>query len=74
MKLLSHQPRIIKIKMILSVSQDSAVSIAKGYRLDGQGVRVRIPIGARFFFSPHHPYWFWRPLSLLSNGYQGLFL
>jgi hypothetical protein len=31
-------------------SRDSAVGIATGYGLDGRGVRVRVPVGARIFF------------------------
>jgi hypothetical protein len=36
-------------------SQDSAVDTATGYTLDGRGVRVSVPVGARFFSSPYHP-------------------
>jgi hypothetical protein len=43
-----------------------------GWRLDGRGVGVRIPVGAKIFFSPRRPDRFWDPPSLLSNGYQGL--
>jgi hypothetical protein len=31
------------------MSRDSAVSIVAGYGLDDQGVRVRVPVGARIF-------------------------
>jgi hypothetical protein len=30
-------------------SQDGAVSIATAYGLDGRGVGIRVPLGARFF-------------------------
>jgi hypothetical protein len=30
------------------MSRDSAVGIATGYRLDDQGVGVRVPVGANF--------------------------
>jgi hypothetical protein len=33
-------------------SRDSAVGVATGYGLDGQGVGVRVPIGSRIFLSP----------------------
>jgi hypothetical protein len=36
-------------------SQDNAVSIATGYRLDGQGFGVQVLAGERFFSSPNHP-------------------
>jgi hypothetical protein len=36
-------------------SQDSAVGIVTGCRLDDQGVRVRVPVGVRIFISPCHP-------------------
>jgi hypothetical protein len=59
--------------IVRKLSRDSTVGVATGYRLDGQGLGVRVPVGARFFFSLCHPDWFWGPPSLLSNGYQGLF-
>jgi hypothetical protein len=43
---------ILKFKLILFWSRDSAVGIATGYELDGRGVRVRVPIAARCFCSP----------------------
>jgi hypothetical protein len=55
-------------------SWDSAVSMATDCGLRGRVARVRVPVGAGFFFSPRRPYWFWGPPSLLSNGYQALFL
>jgi hypothetical protein len=48
--------------------------IATGYRLDGRGVGVRVPVEVRFFSSSSRPDRFWSPLSLLSNGYRGFFL
>jgi hypothetical protein len=33
--------------LILVLSWDSAVNITTGYRLDGQGVGVQVPVGAR---------------------------
>jgi hypothetical protein len=53
---------------------DSAVGIATGYVLDGRGVGVLVPVGARFLSSRRRPGWFWGPPSLLPNGYRGLFL
>jgi hypothetical protein len=40
------------IIIIICGSRDSAVGIATGYGLDGQGVGVRVKVGARFFPSP----------------------
>jgi hypothetical protein len=53
-----------------SRSQDSSVSIASGYGLDGPG---SIPSSTRFFSSPQLPGRLSGPPSHLSNGYQGLF-
>jgi hypothetical protein len=39
--------------------------------LDGRGVGVRVPVGARFFCSRRRPDRIWGPLSLLSSGYRG---
>jgi hypothetical protein len=52
-------------------SQDSSVSIVMGYGLDGPG---SIPGSERLFSTPQHPDRFWGPLSLLSNGHQGVSL
>jgi hypothetical protein len=38
-----------------------------GYRLDGRGVGVRVPVGSRIFSSPGRPEQLWGPPSLLSN-------
>jgi hypothetical protein len=54
--------------------RNSAVGIATGYRPDGRGVGVRVPVRVRFFSSPRHPDRFWGPPSILSNGYRGLLL
>jgi hypothetical protein len=51
----------------------SAVSIATGYGLDDQQVRVRVPVGSRIFSSTHRPDRLWCLPSLLSNGYRGSF-
>jgi hypothetical protein len=56
-----------------SESLDTAVGIVTGYGLDDQGVRVRVPVGARIFTSPCRPGRLWGPARLPSNGYQGLF-
>jgi hypothetical protein len=52
-------------------SRGSVVGIATDYRLDDQGVGVRVPVGSRIFFSPSHPDRLWGPPNLLSNGYRG---
>jgi hypothetical protein len=54
-------------------SRDSVVGIVTGYRLDDQGVGVRVPVGSRIFSSPSHPDWLWGPSKLPFNGYWGLF-
>jgi hypothetical protein len=51
----------------------SSVGIATSYGLEGRGFKVRVPVGARFFYSPQLPDRFWGPPSLLSNGHRGLF-
>jgi hypothetical protein len=55
------------------MSWDIVVSIATGYGLDNQEVGVQVPVGSRIFSSSRCPDWLWGSLSLLSNGYQGLF-
>jgi hypothetical protein len=53
-------------------SWDSAISIATGYGLDTQAIRVWFPVGARIFTSPYCRDLLWGPPSLLSNDYQGV--
>jgi hypothetical protein len=36
-------------------TRDNVVGIATGYGLDGGGVGVRIPVGARIFFTASRP-------------------
>jgi hypothetical protein len=43
------------------------------YGLDDQGVGFRVPMEERIFSSPCCPGRHCDPLSLLSNGYRGLF-
>jgi hypothetical protein len=57
----------------LLVRRDIGVGIATGYGLDGRGVGVQVPVGARFPPSPRLPDRFWGTPSLLSNGYQEFF-
>jgi hypothetical protein len=49
------------------------VGIASGYRLDEQGVGVRVPAGSRIFFSPCRPDWLCGSPNALFSGYRGLF-
>jgi hypothetical protein len=69
----SFKSYIISKRLTDYKSQDSAVSIATGYGLDNQGVRVRVLVEARIFSSPCCTDRLWSPPSLLSNGYQGFF-
>jgi hypothetical protein len=41
--------------------QDSAVSIATGYRVDSHGVGFRVPLGTSIFTSPYHLVRLWGP-------------
>jgi hypothetical protein len=63
---------LVKLSNIIG-SWERAVGTATGYGLDEQGVRVRVRVGARFFFSPRRPDRLWGPPSLLSNGCGGSF-
>jgi hypothetical protein len=54
------RPSILRNKLLVSYScltyisakrRDSAVGIANGYRLDDQGIRVRVPVVVRIFTS-----------------------
>jgi hypothetical protein len=47
--------------------------IATDYGLDGRGVGVQIPVGARIFSCRLRPDRFWGPPSILSDGYRKLF-
>jgi hypothetical protein len=50
---------LLWLQSMTTISRDSAVSIATGYGLDCCGVRVWVPLGPRFFSSPHCPGQFW---------------
>jgi hypothetical protein len=49
------------------------VSIATGYNLDDQRVRVRVPVSEIILISPCRPDQLWVPPKLLSKWYRGLF-
>jgi hypothetical protein len=55
------------------VTKISVVDIETGYGLDDRGVEFRVPVEPRILSSPRCSDRFWGPLSLLSNGYRGLF-
>jgi hypothetical protein len=44
--------------------------IATVYELEGRGLGVRLPVRARFSFSPRRPDRLWGPPSHLSNSYR----
>jgi hypothetical protein len=73
----SHSSVISAGRLILvtasEISLTKFVKVSSYLGLDDRGVGVRVPVGARFFFSPRRPDRCWGPPSLLSNGYQGLF-
>jgi hypothetical protein len=52
-------------------SRDSAVGIPTGYRLDDQGVGVRVSVGASILISPCRPDRLWGSPSLLSDALPG---
>jgi hypothetical protein len=61
----------ISLKSSIIYSRNSSVGIATGYVLDGRdSISGK---GKRFFSTPQRPDWLWGPLSLLSNGYCGIF-
>jgi hypothetical protein len=51
--------------------RDSSVGIATDYGLDFRGVGVRIPVGARFFFTSQRLDRLCDLRGLLSSGYRG---
>jgi hypothetical protein len=55
-------------------SRGSSVGIATGYGLDDRESGVQFRVGWKFSSSPRRSDRLWGPLSLLSNGYQGLFV
>jgi hypothetical protein len=68
-----HCPSLLKESdsvPLYNRNRDSSVGIATGYGLDGTG---SMSGSARFFSSLQCSDRLWAPLSLLSNGYRGLF-
>jgi hypothetical protein len=53
------------------MTRGSLVGIATGYRLDGRGIGVRVPVWSRIFISSYRPDRLWGPPNLLFNGYGG---
>jgi hypothetical protein len=64
----------VQLTSVMKICRDSSVGKSTGYGLDDLGVGDRVPVGSRIFSSPRRPDWLWGPLSLLYNGYRGLFL
>jgi hypothetical protein len=59
--------------VVLSMSWDSAVRIAPGYRLDDRGVRIRVPVRSRIFSSPRRPDLFRGAPNTYPVGTEGSF-
>jgi hypothetical protein len=59
--------------LVPSLRRAAKPQLATGYGLDDRGVGVRVPVGSRIFSSPRRPDRLWGPISLLTNGYRGLF-
>jgi hypothetical protein len=55
------------------MSRVIAIGIATGYGLDDRGIGVLDPVGSRILSILLRPDRFRGPLSLLSNGFLGLF-
>jgi hypothetical protein len=62
---------VIFLSILKQKESDRSVGIETGYRLEGRG---SIPCRRKVFSSPQCSDGFLGPLSLLSNGYRGLFL
>jgi hypothetical protein len=58
------------LRYLTGYVKDSAVGVATGYGLKGQGLRVRVPTWLSIFTSPYRPRKLWGPPSLLYNGYR----
>jgi hypothetical protein len=69
--LLKFHTKFSDIYYHITRNQDSSVSIVTGYELDSWN--SILSGGKRFFSTPQCPDRIWGPLSLLSNGYLGLF-
>jgi hypothetical protein len=63
---------IIITMIIVIVGRDCTVGILTGCGLDYQGIGVRDPVVKNILFTAA-PDRLWGQLSLLSNGYRGLF-
>jgi hypothetical protein len=55
------------------VMPESSVGTASGYRLDDQGVEIRVPLGLRIVTSSYRPIRLWGPPNLPFNGSRWLF-
>jgi hypothetical protein len=64
---------LVVLDIIIIIIFSKGAGIATGYGLNNRGGRVPVQVGSRIFISPHRPDRFWGPLSLLYNGYRGLF-
>jgi hypothetical protein len=69
----TQSPAFTDFRFSVMYRLDSVVGLATGYRLDDQGVGVRVSVRSRIFSSPCHPDQLWGPPNLLSNGYWRLF-
>jgi hypothetical protein len=68
-----HLISIVVFSLEYKLRRDSVDGIATGYGLGDRRVGVRVPVGSRILSFPRRPDRHSCVLSLLSNGYRGLF-
>jgi hypothetical protein len=71
--LIGNWTRDLQACNIVPRCRDSVLGIVNGYKMDGRGVGVRVPVWSRIFSSPCCQDRLWGSPNLLSNGYRGYF-